>query len=76
MLIITEEAAVARMKREGVYYKESKSVFEVIQSFFPVLIPFFNILLILIVIFKYEEVYKMAVDKMQERKRILERDKK
>ncbi len=62
---IMGKAIKAKAKREGYKYKEKKTFAEVLSSSLPFFVPFINILLILVVIFNQDALYKKAISNME-----------
>lgn len=65
ILFIMGKAINARAKREGYKYKEKKTFAETLSSSLPFFVPFINILLILVVIFNQENLYKQVISHME-----------
>ena len=62
VMFITLLSVNAKFKREYPNRKrKSSSIFEVLRSVLPLFIPIFNIIITLVMLLKYDEIYKRTV---------------
>lgn len=61
--IVTEKAIKDKAKREGYKFIGKKSVWEEIRNMMIFFVPIFNVLMTIIMLVKYDDVYKESVSK-------------
>lgn len=61
--LITDKSVTAKLKREGLKLKEKSSFIEEIRAWLYFFIPLFNILIAIVCLFAYDEIYQKTKEK-------------